>query len=72
MANYLRDKKKQNVPCQDVHNVTIWGNHSSTQFPDITHATVQGKPALQALQDDSWVNNEFIKVSWKVQSAVTV
>jgi len=43
----------------DVKNMTIWGNHSSTQYPDIHHATVKGKPAFD-LVDQDWYENDFI------------
>jgi malate dehydrogenase len=43
----------------DVKRMTIWGNHSSTQYPDIHHATVNGKPAL-SLVDEAWYEKEFI------------
>ncbi|TAM97098.1 MAG: malate dehydrogenase, partial [Rhodanobacteraceae bacterium] len=43
----------------DVKKVIIWGNHSSTQYPDIHHATVKGKPAL-SLVDQAWYEKEFI------------
>jgi malate dehydrogenase len=43
----------------DVARMIIWGNHSSTQFPDIHHATVQGKPAL-SLVDQAWYEKDFI------------
>jgi malate dehydrogenase len=43
----------------DIKRLTIWGNHSSTQFPDINHATVKGKPAVK-LVDEAWYTNEFI------------
>jgi malate dehydrogenase len=39
----------------------IWGNHSSTQYPDIHHATVKGKPAFE-LVDQAWYESEFIPV----------
>ncbi len=45
----------------DVRRVTIWGNHSSTQYPDLHHATVGGKPAL-AQVDATWYAEEFIPV----------
>jgi len=44
----------------DVRNTIIWGNHSSTQYPDWHHATVAGKPAAQAVGDDDWLRGEFI------------
>jgi len=43
----------------DVARMIIWGNHSSTQYPDIHHATVKGKPAL-SLVDQTWYEKEFI------------
>ena len=43
----------------DVKKVIIWGNHSSTQYPDLHHATVKGKPAL-SLVDQNWYEKEFI------------
>jgi malate dehydrogenase len=42
-----------------IKKVTIWGNHSSTQYPDLHHATVDGKPAL-SLVDQAWYENDFI------------
>lgn len=54
-----------NVPNNAVKNCIIWGNHSSTQFPDVSHATVTKKgvkqPVTEAVKDDHWLNNEFIK-----------
>jgi malate dehydrogenase len=47
------------VPVTAVRKLTVWGNHSSTQYPDITHAEVQGKAASE-LVDESWVREEFI------------
>jgi malate dehydrogenase len=44
-----------------IRRMTIWGNHSSTQYPDITHATVNGKPA-PTLVDQKWVEDTFIPV----------
>ncbi len=43
----------------DIKNMIIWGNHSSTQYPDIHHATVQGKPATD-LVDQAWYEKDFI------------
>ena len=50
---------KTSSPVADVKRMIIWGNHSSTQVPDLTHATVAGRPARD-LVDDEWVTNEFI------------
>ena len=46
-----------------VKNVIIWGNHSSTQYPDVNHAVADGKQVREAVQDDAWLNGQFIKVS---------
>jgi malate dehydrogenase len=55
---------KVGVSAQDVRNIIIWGNHSSTQFPDVSHATVHvgGKDIKvpEAVKDDAWLKGEFI------------
>jgi malate dehydrogenase len=51
---------KAGAHSSDVTNVTIWGNHSATQYPDIFHAKVKGKPAADAIGDRSWIEKEFI------------
>jgi len=43
----------------DIRQMTIWGNHSATQYPDVFHATVAGTPAAE-LVDEAWVSGEFI------------
>lgn len=52
------------VHVTDVKNIIIWGNHSSTQYPDVNHATVTKsdgeKPVRQLVADDNWLNTEFI------------
>jgi malate dehydrogenase len=62
------------VGAQNVHNVIIWGNHSSTQFPDASHATVSvgGKEvkAYDAVKDDAWLKGDFISVVQKRGAAV--
>ncbi len=45
----------------DIRRMTIWGNHSSTQYPDVHHAEVNGKPAAE-LVDEAWLTDEFIPV----------
>jgi malate dehydrogenase len=52
--------KKAGKPVRDVTNVTIWGNHSSTQFPDFFHARIGGRPALEVIKDRQWLEGEFI------------
>ncbi|KAL8121897.1 malate dehydrogenase, cytoplasmic [Apium graveolens] len=53
--------ERLNVQVSDVKNAIIWGNHSSTQYPDVNHATVGGKPVRELVADDEWLNGEFIK-----------
>ena len=49
-----------------MNNLIIWGNHSSTQYPDVNHGTVelsgQRVSVREAVKDDSWLNGEFIQV----------
>ncbi|XP_065861809.1 malate dehydrogenase [Euphorbia lathyris] len=56
--------ERLNVPVSDVKNVIIWGNHSSTQYPDVTHATVKTpsgeKPAPELVNNEEWLRGEFI------------
>lgn len=63
-----------NVQVDQVKNVFIWGNHSSTQFPDASHATVntQGgvKKVPEAVNDDKWLNTTFIETIQKRGAAV--
>jgi malate dehydrogenase len=51
---------KAGVPTTDVTNMTIWGNHSATQYPDLFHAKVGGTPALDVVGDQAWLENDFI------------
>lgn len=51
--------EKTGTRVTDVNNMTIWGNHSATQYPDLNHAKVKGKPATE-LVDSKWVRDEFI------------
>src|SRR3954447_26392962 len=52
--------KKAGADVTAVTNVAIWGNHSSTQYPDFYNAKINGKPATQAITDDAWLKGEFI------------
>jgi malate dehydrogenase len=47
-------------PVSDIKRMTVWGNHSATQYPDINHALVDGAPAPAQVDDDVWVREEFI------------
>ena len=53
--------EKTGTHSTDIAKMTIWGNHSSAQYPDISHATVQGK-AAKGLVEDSWYKDTFIPV----------
>lgn len=47
------------VPTTDIEDIVVWGNHSASQFPDLSYATVAGRPALE-LVEQSWYESEFI------------
>jgi len=53
-----------------VKHVTIWGNHSATQYPDVFNATVEGKPAAKAINDDAWIEHTFIPTVQKRGAAI--
>jgi malate dehydrogenase len=53
--------KKAGVGNAAVTCMTIWGNHSNTQFPDFTNAKINGKPAPQVITDQAWLENTFVK-----------
>ena len=52
--------KKLGCPVTDVKKMTIWGNHSATQYPDVFHAEVNGKSVASLVNDQAWSENEFI------------
>jgi malate dehydrogenase len=56
-------------PVRDVRNVTIWGNHSTTQYPDLFHATAEKKPVAEIVAKD-WIENTFIPTVQKRGAAV--
>jgi len=51
---------KAHVAITDVKKVTIWGNHSATQYPDAYHAEINGAPAAAVIDDDAWIKETFI------------
>jgi malate dehydrogenase len=51
---------KAGVHVTDVSNLAIWGNHSSTQYPDFYNAKIGGQPVLSVIQDEEWLKNKFI------------
>ncbi len=52
--------KKAGVAVTEVSNVTIWGNHSATQYPDFFNAKINGRPASEVIKDHEWAKGEFI------------
>ncbi|HOX56847.1 MAG TPA: malate dehydrogenase [Candidatus Paceibacterota bacterium] len=52
--------KKAGLDVTTVTNVCIWGNHSSTQYPDFHNAKIKGKPVTQVISDEAWLKGEFI------------
>src|SRR5947209_3152595 len=52
--------KKAGVNSGAVTQVTIWGNHSNTQFPDFTNARINGKPATEVIPDRNWLENTYV------------
>ncbi len=62
--------KKTGAAVTDIKKVTIWGNHSATQYPDIFHAEVGGKNAAEVVNDQSWIENDFIPTVAKRGAAI--
>jgi malate dehydrogenase len=61
---------KAGVKVADVTNISVWGNHSATQYPDIFHAKVSGRPAVDVLTDKAWLTDEFIPTVQKRGAAI--
>lgn len=51
---------KTGAAVSEISRVSIWGNHSASQYPDLAHALVDGQPALEVIGDDAWVEHNFI------------
>jgi malate dehydrogenase len=62
--------KKTGAAIADITNMTIWGNHSATQYPDVFHAQVGGRNAAELINDRAWIENEFIPTVQKRGAAV--
>ncbi len=54
----------------DIEKLTIWGNHSATQYPDIFHATIGGRPAADVVDDQEWLESTFIPTVAKRGAAI--
>ncbi|OYN87914.1 malate dehydrogenase [Parenemella sanctibonifatiensis] len=61
---------KAGVSVNDITKLTIWGNHSSTQYPDIFHAEINGKSAAEVINDQAWLENDFIPTVAKRGAAI--
>jgi malate dehydrogenase len=59
-----------NRPVSSIKKMTVWGNHSTTQYPDLSHCEVEGKPAKSLVNDDVWINDTFIPTVAKRGAAV--
>ena len=62
--------QKAGVPVTSVKKMTIWGNHSATQYPDVFHAEIDGRNAAEVINDQSWVENDFIPTVAKRGAAI--
>jgi malate dehydrogenase len=58
-VSMLAQKSGQHV--SDVQNLTIWGNHSATQYPDFYNTKIGGKPAAEVIGDEAWLQGKFIE-----------
>jgi len=62
--------RKTGTPVTEIKKMTIWGNHSATQYPDIFHAEIGGKNAAEAINDMDWLENYFIPTVAKRGAAI--
>jgi malate dehydrogenase len=62
--------KKTGAQVSEVTNMTIWGNHSATQYPDVFHAKVNGENAAGAIGDQAWIENDLIPTVQKRGAAI--
>jgi malate dehydrogenase len=61
---------KTGAPVTDIKQMTIWGNHSATQYPDVFHALVGGRNAAEVVNDQDWIENTFIPTVAKRGAAI--
>jgi malate dehydrogenase len=61
---------KTGAKVTDVKKMTIWGNHSATQYPDVFHAEIGGKNAAEMVNDQAWIENDFIPTVAKRGAAI--
>ena len=61
---------KLSQPVRDIKKMVVWGNHSSTQYPDLSHSEIRGRRVLDILEDHAWVEQNFIPTVQKRGTAV--
>ncbi len=61
---------KTGSPVTDIKKMTIWGNHSATQYPDVFHAEIAGRNAAETIGDQAWIENDFIPTVAKRGAAI--
>ena len=62
--------KRAGVPSAEVTNLAVYGNHSSTQFPDYENALISGRPALEVIGDRAWLEGEFLETAKRRGTAI--
>jgi malate dehydrogenase len=62
--------RKTGAAVTDIKKMTIWGNHSATQYPDIFHAEIGGRNAAEVVNDQAWIENDFIPTVAKRGAAI--
>jgi malate dehydrogenase len=62
--------KRTGAAVSEITNMTIWGNHSTTQYPDLVNAKVKGESAWDAVDDETWIADEFIPTVAKRGAAI--
>ena len=67
---YSQIATKAGVTVNDITKITIWGNHSATQYPDVSHALINGKPIFDVIDDHDWLRGDFISTVQKRGAAI--
>jgi malate dehydrogenase len=62
--------RRTGVGVADIKRLTIWGNHSSTQYPDVSHAVIGGRPAPGVVDDEGWLRDVFVPTVAKRGAAI--
>ena len=62
--------RRAGVPVASVSRVAIWGNHSSTQYPDFANARIDGRPVPEVIDDRAWLEGEFLTTVQKRGAAI--